>query len=311
MEPLVILTGPTAVGKTGLSLKLAKEINAEIISADSMQVYRHMDIGTAKIRPEEMQGIRHHLIDCMDPDEDFNVTVFRSLAETAVSEIRRRGKIPLVAGGTGFYIQALRKAVDFTSEECDNSYRLSLEELARVEGPEILYRMLSEVDPDSLSVIHKNNVKRVIRALEYFHFHNRPISEHNREEAGKKSVYRDAYFVLTSEREALYRRIDERVDRMMEEGLLSEVEELIRLGYGACPVSMQGLGYKQLLAYKKGNTELSEAVSEIKLQTRHFAKRQLTWFRREEDAVFFDRSLKSDREILDEMLGILQEKGII
>lgn len=310
-KPLVILSGPTSAGKTKLSIALAKSIGGEIISADSMQVYRYMDIGTAKIRPEQMCGVPHYLVDCLNPDEEFNVSVFKAMAEEAIEKIYANGHIPIIVGGTGFYIQALLKDVSFDSEEKSDGYRELLETLASTtEGAEKLYKELSEKDPESAEAIPKQNVKRVIRALEFLHYHDYPISEHNRREAAKESKYNYAYFVLEKNRDELYAGIETRVDQMMEEGLLSEVERLRELGYSDCTVSMQGLGYKQLLRYLSGERTLSEAVEDIKLETRHFAKRQMTWFRREKDCIHYNKSLMSEEEILKDMQRILFEKKI-
>lgn len=309
-EPLIILSGPTAVGKTKLSIELAKAVNGSIISADSAQVYRYMDIGSAKIKAEEMEGIKHYLIDVLDPSVAFDVVTFKKMAREAMDQILAEGKIPILVGGTGFYIQALLKDVCFEEEEGDRSYRQSLEELAE-ENPELLYARLKECDPLSAKSIHPNNHKRVIRALEFYHENGYPISEHNARERKRSSPYRYAYFVLTQDRKILYERIEKRVDQMMEEGLLEEVRSLKERGYDASLVSMQALGYKQLLAYLDGEYSLEEAVYRIKRDTRHFAKRQLTWFRREEDVIFFDKGeFASEEEILNKMLKILKEEKI-
>lgn len=309
---LIVLTGPTSVGKTKLSLRLAKMVGGEIISADSMQVYRHMNIGTAKIRPEEMEDVPHHLIDCLNPDEEFNVSVFQQMALQAMEGIYERGHIPIVTGGTGFYIQALLKNVSFDEEERNDGYREKLEQIALQEnGTDLLYQELLLQDKDAAEAIPKQNVKRVIRALEFKHYHGYCISEHNRKEALRDSDYQFAYFVLQRNRDELYRRIDERVDMMMEQGLLQEIMTIKDLGYADCTVSMQGLGYKQMLAFLNGECTLEEAVYRIKLETRHFAKRQMTWFRREKDCIFFNLSDMSEDDVLQEMARILKEKLII
>lgn len=309
-EPLIILAGPTAVGKTGLSVKLAKAAGCEIISADSMQVYRHMDIGSAKIRPEEMEGVPHHLIDCLDVDEEFNVVRFQQMARAAIKEIQGRGKIPLLVGGTGFYIQAVAWDIDFEENPQDDSIRRRLEEMARCQGAEALHQMLAQRDPASAKAIHPNNVKRVIRALEYYRETGRPISRHNAEQREKKPPYTYAYFVLNDDRARLYERIDRRVDRMIEQGLVEEVRWLKEHGYGRELVSMQGLGYKELFPYLDGACTLEEAVEIIKRDTRHFAKRQLTWFHREPDVVWIDQQeFGYDREkILNRMLEVWEER---
>lgn len=302
-QPLIILSGPTAAGKTQLSIALAKAIGGEIISADSVQVYRHMDIGSAKINEEEMQGVRHYLIDVLDPDEAFDVTVFQQMAKSAMEEIYGRGHIPILVGGTGFYIQALVKDIHFEEEEQDASYRQALEEEAKNEGTGRMYKMLCELDPISAQTIHPNNVKRVIRALEFYHKNGFAISAHNAQEKQRQSPYDVRYFVLTTDRSKLYERIDKRVDEMIEQGLEEEVKGLLAAGYAKTLTSMQSLGYAQMASYLQGEITFEEAVYLIKRDTRHFAKRQLTWFRREEDVIWIDKDqYQSEDEILEYML---------
>ena len=309
MKPLIILTGPTAVGKTELSIALAKSVGGEVISADSMQVYKYMDIGTGKIRPWEMQGVPHHLIDILEPDEPFNVAVFKDLAKAAMEEIYDRGHIPIIVGGTGFYIQALLYDIDFTEEDSDASLRKELEELALEKGGDYLHALLREVDPESAEQIHANNVKRVIRALEYYRIHSQKISVHNAAEREKKSPYNFLYFVLSHDRKILYDRIEKRIDKMLEEGLISEVDNLIKKGYDSSLVSMQGLGYKELIPYLQEECSLEEAVYILKRDTRHFAKRQLTWFRRERDVRWLDKArFSSEEEILKEILDTMNKE---
>ena len=312
-RPLIILAGPTAVGKTAASIRLAKAIGAEIISADSMQVYRHMDIGSAKIRQEEMEGVPHYLIDVLEPEEEFNVVRFQQMAKAAAEEIYAKGKIPLVAGGTGFYIQALLYDIDFTENDGDTSYRRSLEKTAEEKGGEYLHAMLRESDPKAAEEIHPHNIKRMIRALEFHHQTGGKISEHNEAEREKSSPYDFVYFVLTDERSRLYERIDRRVDKMMEEGLLEEVRYLKERGVKRESTAMQGLGYKELYAYLDGECTLEEAVRIIKRDTRHFAKRQLTWFKRERDVIWADKSVigQSDDAVVDFMRKELKNRGII
>lgn len=312
-KPMIILTGPTAVGKSALSVELAKKINGAVISADSMQVYRHMDIGSAKIMPEEMQGITHYMIDELEPDEEFHVVRFTTMAKEYLKEIYAAGKIPIIVGGTGFYIQALLYDIDFTEQQCDEAYRRQLEEQAKEHGAEYLHEMLCKVDPASAEAIHANNVKRVIRALEFYHLSGQKISEHNETERQKQSPYNFAYFVLNDERAKLYERIDKRVDAMIEAGLVNEVQKLKDMGCSREMVSMQGLGYKEILAYLDGEYTLEEAVYIIKRETRHFAKRQLTWFKRERDVIWLDKQTfgYDDAAILTDMISILQEKEII
>ncbi|MBR5247529.1 MAG: tRNA (adenosine(37)-N6)-dimethylallyltransferase MiaA [Lachnospiraceae bacterium] len=312
-RPLIVLTGPTAVGKTKLSIALAKAINGEIISADSMQVYKYMDIGSAKITAEEMQGVTHHLIDVLEPTEDFNVVIFQQKCRECMEGIYERGHIPILTGGTGFYIQAILKDVDFTENEEDTPYRRQLEEIARMEGAKVLHEMLLKVDPESADAIHQNNVKRTIRALEFYHLTGLKISDHNEKEKEKESAYDSCYFVLNDERSKLYERIDQRVDEMLLKGLVEEVEHLRKLGCKRGMVSMQGLGYKEILSFLEGEITLEEAIYLIKRDTRHFAKRQLTWFRREKDVIWIDKKefMYDDKKILSFMLEKMAQAGIV
>lgn len=303
-KPFVVLAGPTAVGKTELSISLAKKLDAEIISADSMQVYRQMNIGSAKITREEMQGIPHHLIDVLDPDEEFHVVRFQEMAKKAMEEIYARGRLPLLVGGTGFYIQALLYDIDFQAAGESEEIRSSLLKEAREKGNQVLHDRLRQVDEAAALAIHPNNVKRVIRALEFYLTTGRQISRHNAEQKKRQSPYDFRYIVLHARREELYRRIDLRVDRMLEAGLVEEVRALRDQGYTKEMVSMQGLGYKEILDYLEGNSSLSEAVYRIKRDTRHFAKRQLTWFRREPDVIWVDKTELGYREdaVLEQVL---------
>ena len=312
-KPMVILTGPTAVGKTALSIELAKKINGAIISADSMQVYKYMDIGSAKIMPEEMQKIKHYLVDELLPTDEFHIVKFQEMAKAALEEIYSDGKIPIIVGGTGFYIQGLLYDIDFSKQDADYEYRMELEAFAKEHGAQALHERLREIDPASYETIHANNIKRVIRALEYYHLSGKPISEHNEQERQKESPYNFAYFVLNDDRKNLYDRIEKRIDVMMEQGLLEEVTRLKQMGCHKDMVSMQGLGYKEILAYLDGECSLEEAVNLLKKETRHFAKRQLTWFRRERDVIWFDKSKYSydERMILEDMCKLLEEKQII
>lgn len=311
-KPLIILTGPTAVGKTRLSLLLAKSINGEIISADSMQVYHYMDIGSAKIKKEDMQGIPHHLIDVLSPLEDFNVVTFQRMCKECMEDIYNRGKIPILTGGTGFYIQSVLYDIDFTENKEDSCFRLELENLAKTKGALYLHEMLRKVDPVSAEEIHANNVKRVIRALEYHEQTGETISLHNETQRRKESAYRSCYFVLNDERDKLYERINQRVDEMLAEGLVEEVEKLAGMGCTRDMVSMQGLGYKEILSYLAGDITLEEATERIKRDTRHFAKRQITWFKREKDVIWVNKPDFSydDTAILTFMHEKLSENGI-
>lgn len=305
-KPLIVLTGPTAAGKTKASIGLAKAIGGEIISADSMQVYKHMDIGSAKIRPEETEGIPHYLVDILEPWEEFHVVRFQQMAKTALEKIYANQHIPIVVGGTGFYIQALLYNIDFSENDGDDSYRKELEEEAKNRGGEILHERLKTVDPEAARQIHANNVKRVIRALEFYRQTGQKISEHNEKERRKESPYRFIYFVLTDDRKKLYERIDRRVDQMMEEGLTAEVEALQKMGCTRDMVAMQGLGYKEILSYLEGEISLDEAVYLLKRDTRHFAKRQITWFKRERDVVWINKEeyAHDEEKILQDMIAL-------
>ncbi len=311
-KPLVILSGPTACGKTALSVSLAKRINAEIISADSMQVYKGFDIGTAKVTAEEMQGIPHHLIDEMEPDEECNVFEFQIRAKQYINDIHNRGRIPLIVGGTGFYIQSVLYDIDFSQEASDRSYRQDLEELAKEKGSPYLHERLKEIDPDAAAAIHPNNQKRVIRALEFFHETGDKISEHNRIQHQKESPYQFAYFVLNRKRDVLYDRINQRVDLMIKDGLVDEVDRLLKEGCKEEYLSMQGLGYKEIVPYLQGKCTLEEATDLLKKNTRHFAKRQITWFKREKDVCWINyEDYASEEAMLEYMINYLKEAHIV
>lgn len=312
-KPLIILTGPTAVGKTALSIQLAQSVNGEIISADSMQVYRHMDIGSAKIQPGEMQGVPHHMIDILEPSEEFNVVLFQKLVKECMKGIYERGHIPILTGGTGFYIQAILYDIDFTENEENTVCRQELARIAREKGNTYLHDMLREVDEASADAIHENNVKRVTRALEFYMLTGRKISEHNETERAKEPAYQFCYFVLNDDRESLYHNIDERVDFMMENGLVDEVRALKAAGCTKEMVSMQGLGYQEIFSFLDGEISLDRAVFLIKRNTRHFAKRQLTWFRREKEVLWIDKKefLYDNQMILKYMLKTMDAKLII
>ena len=311
-RPLIVLTGPTAVGKTKLSIALAKAVGGEIISADSMQVYKSMDIGSAKIRPEEMDGVPHYLVDVLDPDEEFHIVKFQEMAKKAMERIYERGHIPILVGGTGFYIQAIVMDIDFTENEEKPEVRSKWEQFAREHGAEALHKELQALDPKSAKVIPAGNVKRVIRALEFYELSGKPISEHNEEQKAKGSPYNFAYFVLNDHLERLKERIEKRIDEMLEEGLVAEVESLRNRGFTRNMVSMQGLGYKEILDYLDGKCTLEEAVYILKRDTRHFAKRQLTWFRREPEVTWVNKYEYDydDERILAAMMAVLKSKGI-
>lgn len=312
-RPLIILTGPTAVGKTELSIKLAKAVNGEIVSADSMQVYKQMDIGTAKITKEEMQGVPHHLIDILDPKDEFNVFLFKEYACKAMEAIYERGHIPVITGGTGFYIQSVLYDIKFEKSDEDKEYREYLYGLAKEKGKEYIHDMLRAVDRESAEEIHFNNEKRVIRALEYFKQTGKKISEHNEEQGKNESPYNFLYFVLNNDRKILYDRIDRRVDMMFDMGLTDEVTKLIEYGCTKDMTSMKAIGYREFFDYFDNVITLDEVREKIKLDTRHFAKRQLTWFRREKVVTMLDLQ-KSDNNkdgLLKYMLEMIKEKNII
>lgn len=312
-KPLIILTGATAVGKTALSIGLAKAVGGEIISADSMQVYKYMDIGTAKITKEEMDGVPHFLVDELMPDEEFNVVIFQKKAKAYMDEIYKRGHIPILVGGTGFYIQSVLYDIDFESEDDDMSYRRGLEAAAALpNGAEKLHDQLKAVDEAAAANIHANNVKKVIRALEFYHKTGQKISEHNKTQREKPSPYNFMYFVLDHDRNVLYERIEKRIDDMLAKGLVDEVRTLLDMGYTKSLVSMQGLGYKEIIDYLEGRISLEEAVYILKRDTRHFAKRQLTWFRREKCVCRVEKqNFESGDAILKYMLERLRDVHII
>ena len=287
--PLLVIEGPTSAGKSDIAVLVAKAVGGEIISADSMQVYKGMDIGTGKIRPEEMGGIPHHLLDVAEPTDAFDLARFKEMAKDAVMGVWERGHFPILCGGTGFYIQAVVKDIDFSSASPSEAYRAELEAFAEKEGNDALHRILAEKDPEAAEAIHPNNRKRVIRALEFLHETGGKISEKNRSDKEQPSPYDVMIFFIDMDRAALYRKIEKRVDRMLEDGLLDEVRTLREKGLTKNDVSMQGLGYKEILGYLEGELPLEEAVRILKRDTRHFAKRQLTWFRHDRDAIRIDR----------------------
>lgn len=291
LPKMIIVAGPTASGKSAAAVELAERLNGSVISADSMQVYRGMDIGSAKITAEEMRSIPHYLIDCAQPSESWNVVRFQAEAKEALKDIYQKERLPVLAGGTGFYIQALLYDIDFTQMDEDGAFRKELEETAKAQGPEKLWEMLQQVDPEAAQAIHPHNVKRLIRALEFARQSGgEKISEHNKTQRSRPAAYDAVFFVLTMDRAKLYARIDARVDKMMEQGLLEETRKLRESGLAPEAVSMQGLGYKELYAYLDGRiASLEEAVTLIKRNTRHFAKRQLTWFKREKDVIWVNR----------------------
>lgn len=307
-KDILVLGGPTAVGKTDLSIKLAKELNGEIISADSMQIYKYMDIGSAKVSKGEMNGVVHHLIDVVDPSINFSVADYKEQGEKAIKEIISRGKLPIIVGGTGLYINSLTCNMNFTEAEKDEEYRKELDKLANEHGNNYIHEMLKEIDPISYNEIHANNRKRVIRALEVYKLTGNPFSSYNAGEDFYKSEYDVHYYVLTMDREKLYERINLRVDIMMEKGLLEECIKLKEMGYTSSMQSMQGIGYKEILYYLEGNVKLQEAINMIKQGSRNYAKRQLTWFRRDKRVTFLDKDKLSYVEILEKVIGDIGNK---
>ena len=312
-KPIIVLTGPTAVGKTGLSLRLAGAVGGSVISADSMQVYKELDIGSAKIRSDEMDGIPHYLIDVLEPEECFDVVRFQQMAREAMKEIWEAGRIPLLTGGTGFYIQAVVRDIDFSESGGVSSLRSKWEEFADAEGDESLHARLAEVDPEAAAEIHPHNRRRVIRALEFYEQTGETISSHNRKQRERSTPYRLAYFVLTDDRKKLYAQIDRRVDSMMKQGLEAEVRKLQERGLTESHTSMKGIGYKEFFPYFRGEYTLERAVELIKQNSRHYAKRQLTWFRREQDVIWIDKASfdYDDKRILDHMLTELKKRNIL
>ena len=302
-QKLLVLSGPTAVGKTELSIRLAKELNGEIISADSMQIYKHMDIGSAKISEEEMEGVKHHLINIVNPDVPFTAFDFKERGIATINDIIKRNKFPIVTGGTGLYINALTCNMSFTEAEKDEEYRAQLEELALEKGNNYIHDMLKEIDPISYKEIHANNRKRVIRALEVYKLTKKPFSSFNKKEDFFKSDYDVYYYVLTMKREELYNRINKRVDIMMQNGLVDECIKLKNMGYNSDMQSMQGIGYKEILYYLEGKMSLNDSIEMIKQGSRNYAKRQLTWFRRDERCIFLDKDIMNNDEICGKIIS--------
>ena len=305
MKDLIVLTGPTAVGKTSLSISLAKAVDGEIISADSMQVYKYMNIGTAKITEEEKCGIPHFLIDELEPDEEFNVTIFKNKVMGYIEDIKSRGKVPIIVGGTGFYIQSVIYDINFNEYGDDSNVRKKYEAMAETLGKSELHKKLALVDREYADSVSYNNVKKVVRALTFFEMTGEKLSEHNKRERERSSPFDFAYFVLTMDRKKLYERIDKRVDLMFDMGLVEEVKALMAKGYDKSLVSMQGIGYKEVIDYLSGKTGLEECIDIIKRDTRHFAKRQLTWFKREKVVTYIDKDeFDTEDKCLKEMLRV-------
>ncbi|AEB75995.1 tRNA (adenosine(37)-N6)-dimethylallyltransferase MiaA [Clostridium botulinum] len=299
-QDLFILAGPTAVGKTDISIELAKKLNGEIISADSMQIYKHMDIGSAKITEEEKQGIKHYMIDFVEPLDEFSVAEFKEKATNTIDSISSKGNLPMIVGGTGFYIDSLIFNYDFANTYKDEEYRNHLKNLAEEKGKEYVHELLKDVDEESYKRLYPNDLKRVIRALEVFKLANKTISEFNAEQDKFDIPYNVYYFVLNMDRAKLYERINKRVDIMIERGLVEEVKMLRSMGCTADMQSMKGIGYKEILYYLDGKMTLEDAIELIKKGSRNYAKRQLTWFRKDKRVIWIDKDqYENDSDICD------------
>ena len=297
-KPLLILAGPTAVGKSDISVKVAKALGGECISADSIQVYKGLTIGSGKITKEEMEGVPHHLLDVLDPKEDYDASAFQRMAREKVEEIYRRERLPILVGGTGFYIQAMLRDIDFQEEDEAEKERLrsKLEKEREERGSIVLHEELKQVDPVSAEEIHPHNRQRIMRALEYFYLHKSPISKHNREEKEKEALYDSLFLVLNRNREDLYEGINARVEKMFRDGLVSEVEAFSNKGYTEHSPGFKGIGYRELFPYLRGECSLSECKALIQQNSRHYAKRQLTWFKREKETIFVEAENFKSRE---------------
>ncbi len=310
-KPLVVIAGATATGKSALAVNIAKIIGGEIISADSMQVYKYMDVGTAKVTEEEMGGIKHHLLDCLYPNESCDAVTFKALALEAMEEIYKNNHIPIICGGTGFYIQAVTRDIDFTEED-DSNIRKEITRFYDNYGEDALFERLKEIDPESTLIIPKQNVKRVIRAIEFYELHHKKISDHNKEQQKRETPYNLAYFVLNRDRSLLYEKIDKRVDIMIENGLVDEVKDLIsKYPYDSQSGLYNAIGYKEIIDYLNGEYDFERAVYLIKQNSRHYAKRQVTFFKRERYADFIDIDSISPKEAEEYVLNVLKDKKII
>ncbi len=310
MENIIVIAGPTATGKTAVSVELADRVDGEIISADSVQIYKYMDTGTAKPDENERKGIRHHLMDELYPDQEFNAAIFRKRAKLIISDITKRGKIPVVAGGTGLYIESLVKNIRLPSAKPDNDYREQMKRIADIKGNEYLHGLLEKIDPVAAKRIHVNDLKRIIRALEVFESTRKTITSHEKDSIEKDSEYRYLQFGLRMEREKLYERIDKRVDIMIEQGLLEETRELVDMGYGGCK-PMQSLGYKEMMWYMEGKATFHEAIELIKRNTRRYAKRQMTWFRKVDELKWINVDVfKSVEDISENIIKDIACNGI-
>lgn len=304
---IVVIAGPTASGKTAAGIETAKKLSGEVISADSMQIYRFMDIGSAKPTQKEKQGIPHHMIDIVYPDEEFSVALFRSMAGEKITEIISRGNIPIIVGGTGLYINSLIYPYDFTDSSEDTGYREELSSLAIEKGNEYVHKMLKDIDPESFIRIHPNNIRRVIRALEVYKNTGKTISEYQKQSKEREKEFNTAYIGLTMDRQLLYSRINSRVEKMFEAGLIDEVKALKEMGYTKNMVSMQGIGYKEIFDYLENKYTIEETKDIIKQSSRRYAKRQLTWFRRDENIYWVEvDKYPSINEIIEKIIDYIE-----
>lgn len=286
-EKVVVICGPTASGKTALSIELAKKINGEIVSCDSMQIYKEMDIGTAKTTKEEMQGIKHYMLDIISPEERYSVADYKKEAKEAIREIIKKGKTPIVVGGTGLYVDSLIYEIEYPNIEFDEEYRKKLEIQAEKEGLENLYEQAKRIDPEAIKKISQNDKKRIIRILEIYHATGYNKTEQERKSREKEPEFDYKVYGLNMPREKLYKRIDLRVDIMIKQGLIEEVEKIYKK-YSEFPTAMQGLGYKEVVEYLKNNLTKEEMIEKIKQETRRYAKRQMTWFRKNKQTIWLD-----------------------
>ena len=308
MKPIVyVIGGPTASGKSKLAVELAKKVNGEIISADSMQIYKEMNIGTAKVNKEEMQGVQHYLVDFVSPDERYSVSNFKKDAEKAIEEILEKGKTPIVVGGTGLYIDSLIYGIEFQNEEVDLEYREKLNKIADEKGLESLYKKAQEIDPEAMKKISINDRKRIIRVLEIYHKTGKTKTEQELQSRKNEVKYEYKVFAITMDREKLYERIEKRIDFMIEQGLIEEAKQILEK-YHTFPTAMQGLGYKEVVEYLEGSCTKEEMIEKIKKETRHYAKRQLTWFRKNKETIWLDGE-KSTDENVSIILGLKKIKG--
>ena len=297
MKPIVyVIGGPTASGKSKLAVELAKKVNGKIISADSMQIYKEMNIGTAKVNKEEMQGVQHYLVDFVSPDERYSVSNFKKDAEKAIEEILEKGKTPIVVGGTGLYIDSLIYGIEFQNEEVDLEYREKLNKIADEKGLESLYKKAQEIDPEAMKKISINDRKRIIRVLEIYHKTGKTKTEQELQSRKNEVKYEYKVFAITMDREKLYERIEKRIDFMIEQGLIEEVKQILEK-YHTFPTAMQGLGYKEVVEYLEGSCTKEEMIEKIKKETRHYAKRQLTWFRKNKETIWLDGEKSTDENV--------------